>query len=570
MAELSAATGPGRSDLVARFWAPGAVLLFAAALAFHFHNRFWWAPDEGAYAYVASRILAGDTLNGTVQDLHAGYINLWHAAMFRLFGEDLVSLRYPLAVLTVGAALIATRLLMPAGRVVGVVGGGAMAVLFFLPFLNPTANWYAVFLTLVIIAALGWWPVTWRGRWETVGVLLATLFLFRQLSAVIVALGVVGYLVATVEGPGRRWVARGAVGVSIAGLGFYLWQKGSVSGALLIGVWPVLLLVRIGLTTAAGDRATAIALGRVAAGGIAGLAPMVVFHAVQGTLATWLGDTLVTAFRLTELAFIGEAQHVTFAALAALTLFKGDVVGVVNGMHWLALLAAPVIVGVTVLTRWSTDPTTRHPLAVIAPFFAVTALHFQIPIYLTYTSGLTAIALLWLASGAGPRARRGAVIATAAVAAVALGWQTAQPLSRGGIGIASGERQALTVDGLPRASVWMAQEDAETYGRLVALIDQLAPPGAPMLAVPMNPELYFLSGRRAPVRFFATALGVQTQADVDRALTELAASPPAVIVHRRDDKYNTAHSDALLDGLRGDFVLRESVNGFDVYARAGP
>src|SRR4029453_14699153 len=73
----------------ARFARPA---LFAAscalngALLWFFHRRFWYAPDEGNYAHVAQRLLAGEVLHRDVQDVHPGYINLLNGAAFRLFG----------------------------------------------------------------------------------------------------------------------------------------------------------------------------------------------------------------------------------------------------------------------------------------------------------------------------------------------------------------------------------------------------------------------------------------------------------------------------------------------------
>ena len=54
------------------------------------------SPDEGNYAHVAQRILGGETLNLQVQDVHPGHISFVNAAALRVFGTDLVSLRYPL------------------------------------------------------------------------------------------------------------------------------------------------------------------------------------------------------------------------------------------------------------------------------------------------------------------------------------------------------------------------------------------------------------------------------------------------------------------------------------------
>ncbi len=62
-------------------------------LVIGFHDRFWWAPDEGGYAHVAERILDGEVLNREVQDVHAGYVNLLNAAALGVFGRSMLSLR---------------------------------------------------------------------------------------------------------------------------------------------------------------------------------------------------------------------------------------------------------------------------------------------------------------------------------------------------------------------------------------------------------------------------------------------------------------------------------------------
>src|SRR5512145_2138331 len=76
------------------------VLITSAVLMMIFHNRFWAPADEGKYAHVAERILLGQVLHRDVQDLHAGYVNFVNAAAFSLFGVRMVSMRYPLALLT--------------------------------------------------------------------------------------------------------------------------------------------------------------------------------------------------------------------------------------------------------------------------------------------------------------------------------------------------------------------------------------------------------------------------------------------------------------------------------------
>ncbi len=52
--------------------AAGGSVAVVCALLWYFHDRFWWPPDEGVYAYVAQRILAGDRLHLDLIDLHGG------------------------------------------------------------------------------------------------------------------------------------------------------------------------------------------------------------------------------------------------------------------------------------------------------------------------------------------------------------------------------------------------------------------------------------------------------------------------------------------------------------------
>ena len=77
------------------------VVLISTTLMFIYHNRFWAPADEGIYAHVAERILRGQVLHRDVQDLHAGYVDFVNATAFSVFGLRLVSMRYPLALLTV-------------------------------------------------------------------------------------------------------------------------------------------------------------------------------------------------------------------------------------------------------------------------------------------------------------------------------------------------------------------------------------------------------------------------------------------------------------------------------------
>jgi hypothetical protein len=553
------------------------VVLATFGIVAYFFDRFWWPPDEGVYAYVAERMLAGDVLYRDVQDLHAGYVQLLNAAAFALFGADLVSLRYPLAFATVVQALLVCLLLRARGPLAAIGGGLAAAALTFVQFLNPTANWYALFVAVLAIATLAW-PSRSRGRWVVVGFLLGVLFLVRQLSGVLFAMGTLVYLLQEVHirapVPGSRAVlSRSLTALMALGLAGYLVANAELFGALLYGVWPLLILVWAFANVRPADRTVAGLIGWLLAGALLAAVPLVVYLGIHGAATDWLRDSFVTANRMTKLDFMSTSGYFDLLVLAVSNVVQPvDVVGAVNGLFWICLLATPPLVGVLTLrcllrTDQTSSRTLAHPLVLTVPFFALVSVHFQIPIYLFFSAAPLLWALLWLAGEWSSPARRAVAVVVVTLSMVGLLWQAGQPLSRGWAGIVAGRTVALDAPAvLPKASLRIEARDYATYRRLLDVIDRYAGPTGSLLAVPVNPELYFLSGRRPSVKFFSTAIGLRTEGDLREARGALRADPPAVIVRRPRDKYNTPLGDALLASLLGDYALVDKVADFEVWA----
>jgi len=554
-----------------------AIAVVALAVVSHFLDRFWLPTDEGVYAYVAERMVAGGVLYRDVQDLHAGYVQLVNAAAFALLGVDLINLRYPLALATVLQAVLVFLLLRPRGPLVAVSGGLAAAALTFIQFLNPTANWYALFVAVLAIIALAW-PSRSASRLLLIGFLLGALFLVRQLTGVLFAIGALTYLLyeahAVAPAAARRAVlAPALIVVMTLGLGGYLVAKVELFAALLYGLWPLLILAWALTHLRPPDRAVVRLMGWLLAGSLLAAVPLLIYLGVHRALADWLRDSFVTANRITGLDFISTPGYFDLLALAVEGVLRPvNAVAVVNGLFWMCLVALPAAVGVLTLrclvrAGRTSAYTAGHPLVLTVPFFALVSVHFQIPIYLFFSAAPLLWALLWLAGGWPDPARRAIAVLVLMLSAVGLLWQAGQPLSRGWAGIVSGRSVALDATGaLPKASLRMEASEQETYRRLLATIDRHAGPADGLLAAPVSPELYFLSGRRPPVKFFSTAIGLRNDDDVRNAAAALQADPPAVIVHRTRDKYNTPLGDALLASLLGDYALVETVADFEVWA----
>jgi hypothetical protein len=545
----------------------GPALALCAAILWHFHNRFWWPVDEGVYAYVAQRLLAGDVLHRDLVDLHGGYVNLLHALALRVFGEDLLSLRYPLAVLTLAQSLLAALLLRPRGVWQAAVAALVATGVSFIQFLNPSANWYALFVVFLTVWMLTRIDPARLTDVMVIGFLLGLCFLIRQLSGVFVAMGVLTWLLVNAEAGARKpYLARALLAVMMLGLTGYLLSKGSIVALLIFGLWPLALLLHALRRVRADDKTVARLVLGLAAGALLAFAPLALYHGIEGSLAAWLDDILFVALLIHGQEFIGRSSFglLLIGGLQGLTAWR-DPAAVLNGILWLALLAATPLLGWIVLrdALRGGRAALAHPLPILSLFFALVAAHYQIPIYLWFAISPVLVALLWCG---GERHARLSGVAALLLSAIAVYFQAGQPVSRGLAGIVKGERVVLDApEGMARARLHMERADQRVYGALLNRIAAEARPGEALFALPMDPELNFLAGRPAPVRYYGTPLGLRSESDVADTLRRLAEASPLFVVHRREDKYLTPLSEKLLAEIRRRDPVPEIFGPFELY-----
>ena len=550
-----------------------AVVCLNAWLLARFHDRFWWPPDEGNYAHVAERILDGEVLHADVQDIHPGYVNFANAAAFAAFGRELTSMRYPLVLLGILQSLLFFIVLRPAGSAAAVVGATGITALGFLQFLDPTAHWYCLFLVVLLAAVLHGVPRTARWRLDVVGALVMMVVLFRQLSGVFVAMGALTWLLlepADDHRGSRPWMARALIAVMIVGLSGYLARSTDAVGWLLFGIWPLLLLFQTARRTRV-SRAQIMRMMRpLVRGGLIAALPLTIYHVVHGSLGAWYRDALETAITFPRLPFFDRIDYGDLLAEALRGIATTDPSGVINGAYWLVLPLVGAILGVGTLARLGSVQAGRPDevppaLPILAVFYGVVSVHYQIPIYLAYTVGFSLGALLLLTRGS-----RVATAGAVALAAVAIVFHAGQPLSRGLAGAVRGERVAVVEsDDLPRIGLRIEPSDVELYRELLGLIEREVPPSGSILALPSRAELYFLSGRRNPFRFYNSALGITTERDLQAALGLLAVDPPALVLYDRRDKYNTAASRAIMDWVTELYEPLPGVGPFEIYRHPG-
>jgi hypothetical protein len=550
----------------------GVVAMLATAwLLFSFYDSFWYPPDEGNYAHVAQRILDGETLNLQVQDVHPGYITFVNAAALGLFGPDLVSLRYPLVLMGLLQAAVLFLVFPRHDPWRAAVAAIALTSLGAIQFLNPTAHWHCLALVILLVAALG--PVPHTGRQlVAIGILIGTIALFRQLTGLLAGIGAFAFLLWQAGERGTRGhdaLAGRAIATAMAAtLVLYLVFATDISGIVLFGFWPLALLALLAVRPHAPNREVVRIAGTVGAGiGLAAL-PLVAYHVWHGSLQAWARDVGPAAVALTRLEFFDRSN---FGALVFHALRQaatgGTAAPLLNGLYWATLPLVAAINGFILLRLIRRDQAEAvAPLPIIAVFYAVVSVHFQIPVYLYYTAGLSIASLLWLAPRLSPVAARATIVIALTLAATGVYFHAGQPASRDIAAVLRGERvPSARATALDHSSLRVDLEEGRRYSALVDIIRREVPEDGAIFALPSNAELYFLSQRRNAFRFYNTALGVRTDAELATVEQTLRNHPPRLVAFNRNDKYNTPRSWQIFEAVRHRYVLLGRFEPFEVY-----
>ncbi len=277
------------------------------------------------------------------------------------------------------------------------------------------------------------------------------------------------------------------------------------------------------------ENSDTVALGlRLARGAVIGAVPLVLYHALNGSLDLWFDDMVAAAFALSDLDYLRQPIYASMLVRAGANLFALDgIAPVANALFWLTPMALPAINGLSALKSLITRGT-LHPCPSSRRSTAAVSLYNQIPIYLFFSSGLSIVALLWT-RGEGPVWQRHTAAALAvALIAVGMHYQAGQPLSRGLAGIMRGDRVEMVKSDLPNVSLAVPAEDVASYRHILDVIERETPVDGTIFAMPFDPQLYVLSGRQNPFRFYNTAIGLRSDSDVRLALLRLTRNPPSL------------------------------------------
>ena len=526
--------------------------LLAALVMVHYHDVYWYAPDEGSYAHVAERLLDGEVLHRDVEDVHPGYINFVNAIALEMFGERLVSMRYPLVLLALVQGAAAAWLLARRGFLVAVAAGVATPFAGMLLFPGPSANWYGLTLALLLAVVLERTSAPRRQAALLAGLVCGLALMFRQLTGAILGAAALVQLMLLAEpagprSPGRPWLARAVVAAALAGtLGYVAWAADAV-GFILFGSAPLLVLVaslgEVRLPNAEAGRR----LGWFTAGLATGVLPMAAYVIATGTAGAFFRDTVGMALSIPGVEEFAYRSYATYLALGALGVASLDPAATLTGAFWLALVCAPLGLALGIARRQFRRERIRDlgGGVVVGAFTGLLMVHTPSPLYVAAGAPAVGIALVRLGRGPARPWLVAALLVIACSATWQVGWSRAIARIWG-----RGARPELVETG-GRNGLRIPAVEAHWYEGTRREIESRTAPGDAIFVLPSNAELYFLAQRRNPTPFFNFALGVRTDGARDSLLAAFDRDPPRLVIYDPGDLFHSTRESAVVRWAAG-------------------
>jgi hypothetical protein len=514
----------------------------------HFLDRGWIPHDDGTLAHSAERVLAGELPHRDFVEGYTGLLTYLNAFAFKVFGVNLLALRYALFVASVVWVAVFYR---AASRMLPTVSAGVVtliAVFWSVPnYPAAMPSWYNLFLATGGLAALFEYIDSGKQRWLIIAGFLGGLsVLMKTHGMLFVAAGLLFLLyhesqpVAQADNNGRSASALQIVPGTILVCALLALLAIGLSRASWLDVYqfaiPGFAMVAIVARKFLRERSRTNAwlIVRAAIPYLLGAAiPVVAFvayYAAADALPELVRDLFLLPARshagaslpppiplalipLALIAFIAVEfnkapkavlvfQDALAVAFVAVLLVPKTALWF-EPLVWMSLAeTTPVFILLLAILidrsdRRNPDPMVRSRYVLVgcvAAFCSLVQYPFGAPVYFTYSFPLLLLAIVAVVQ-AMPPFRPRAIEGIACVCLV-FGALYISPMKLPGL-LGPVARDDNAVLDLPRAGIRIAREDAENYPIAVQLLQSHSPSGV-IYAGPDAPDLYFLTALRNP------------------------------------------------------------------------
>ena len=512
--------------------------LTAFSVTLAFLDRGLSLFDDGVYFWLAQRIVAGSVLHADIAASHPGYALYTCAALIRLFGEELLSLRYPLPLLSALLTWALVRIAQPAGTRTQWIVGLVSACLGVAQFITPSAGWYA---TAFAAAAMAVFSTAQSdssrklGLMFFAGVLVGIAAGFRQTNGAFAGAGMVLILALSISE--RAAVPVGALqrtfdigSLFFAGLLLLLPALSGASGSNWLLSAPVLACLFLAARRIAAGEANlpAPALLTASLGAMAGFLPVLLASAAQGALHEFLYDTVVSASIYTTYASNRGSTFYTLATDALELLTFPGIYPKASALYLLLISLLPLTLASAILLH---PHRLRQPavavMVVTSAVFMLNQTVFQGLLYAFFWLPATFGALLLLTHGR-PFSKVVAV-AAGAMSIFALVFHAGRLPGAVETAVLSSPAYVQTNCSLPKCrlridphnnAIWKAQVD----DLMLAL-----PRDRPLAILPEGSTFYGLLPNPSPWSIAWIRKGVSRDTDVARLKHEIQETPGTLV-----------------------------------------
>jgi hypothetical protein len=587
----------------------GAAWAGSAAWVWARLDQGWVPHDDGAFGQSALRVLHGQLPHREFAELYTGGLTFVDAGAMWVFGEDLVSLRYPLFgvfLLLVPAAYYIARRFAPPWIAALTVAGVVTWSIPVYPAAMP--SWYLLVFSVCGAACLVRWRETERARWLFACGLLAGLAITFKIVGVYLVAAVLLFLLVVHRRQARRLRidvagalgALGAAGLTASVLG----SRYGISEVLefvvpIAAVLAAMIAIRrrspVPAVAAAGSLVRSfLVLGAGVSLPVAALAaPYLVAGAtgdlVEGVFVSPQSRRDVAYSAVPAIDVVPAIVLVGLVVLAwrarpelrrrldyALAAFVGLVVvlaGSQPGAYRLGfaivhgLLPVAVVLGAAALVRgrWEGDRRRQELVFLLTGLVALTALvqfPFGAVVYYFYAAPLVVLLSLALQSDAG-KARVLSVVLLGAIAvfgAAYLDRMSIYDLHRGKRFVEDPQAVILDPD---RASIRVYPWHAINTREVVRLLE-LHSSGRYTYAGPDLPQMYFLADLENPTRSLFDFLDLSNSARGDNLIRTLRQKHVTAVAISHDIQLSDPLEPATIRALRAMYPHQQRVDVVEV------
>jgi hypothetical protein len=562
-------------------------------LLYAWSGQFWVdLVDEGYFLDLSQRVLNGALPYRDFSTYYTPGIFYLFAAAFKVFGTNLLVIRYLMAVVR---GLCALLLYVLTRRV-------APWPLAWLPFIliflfdawpiepEPHPSWPSLVACLVTLECLVRHLTTRRVRWLALaGAAAGVAYLFKQNIGAFTAIGVGGYVLLRPRFQPSAWLRAAQVGFVLATVALVtLVMREGMDPLFFGGLWlPVVVI--LGLLLQRAIRGSPEAEGSWLLDGLvsaasfslvtaAWLIPLVIsLGPGQTPIGLFVGEVNQASIATAFASFTPGIPPLLLAAIWLTTL----VVSVRGGWRWRPLAIALALTAVVlVLPIWQgphdglTQDSLFRPilgwldvnfgtLCLYLPSMAVWAgigglIVFGSRVgphaYYVLFGGLTSLTMypradVLHAIVSSPVALIGATAALAQVCRKFSGWQRSALMATFLLvpaaavapqvvwrvaTVVSPENTGQRLDYVPldiaSAPVLEPRLSAQDMRDVVTYVDDATPPGQPVFVYPVAPLLNFLANRPNPTRFDHFLPGTLTDQDLDEVISDLQQARPRYVI----------------------------------------